>query len=67
LNDLICTSSKSGASERFLIFPKLTLVDSFVEDILLKTGFFNCSYDKTSIYKKIFLEKIYPFFVLAEL
>src|ERR1041385_1297066 len=39
LNDWICTSSKSGASARFLILPKLTLLCNFVEDILFKTGF----------------------------
>jgi hypothetical protein len=52
LKDWICTSNKSGASAKFLIFPKFTLFDSFVEDILLKTGFFNCSNNKSSIDKK---------------
>jgi hypothetical protein len=39
LNDWICTSRRSGVSARCLILPKLTLLCSFVEDILFKPGF----------------------------
>src|SRR5688572_30428346 len=39
LKDWICTSNKSGASAKFLIFPKFTLIGSFVEDICFKSGF----------------------------
>src|SRR5882762_6468596 len=40
LKDWICTSRRSGVSARCLILPKLILFCNFVEDILIKTGFY---------------------------